>query len=429
MKNNWQQGKTLAFSSLGGALEFYDFIIFVFFINYISSNFFPSHLGEFWQLLNAYGAFAAGYLARPLGGIVMAHFGDKFGRKNMFMLSILLMVIPTFSLAFIPNFESIGYLAPVLLILVRICQGIAIGGELPGAWVFVKEHAPDGKSNFYLGVLTAFVISGILLGSLVALIMNKLYTPSELNEWAWRVPFFIGGVFGIISIYLRRFLEETPIFLEMHKQEELAKFPLKEVFKSEKSGIFASIGITWVLTTCVVIFILTMPNFLESSLNMDRIDKIYLQMIAIILAGVGAVISGFLGDRIGIYKTTIIFGLGFGISAFFMLYNLYSPNALDSGVKEWYLAVAFFCGLTNVCPMIMCEVFSPKVRFSGLSFGYNISYAISGGVTPQLTLWLHSIAAASIVSGGFGIYVLSIYVVSVAVLAILVAFFVRKRIG
>ncbi|MCV3436424.1 MFS transporter, partial [Campylobacter lari] len=126
--------KVLGLSSLGGTLEFYDFIIFVFFASYISKNFFPENLSPFWQMFNTYGIFAAGYLARPLGGIVMAHFGDKFGRKKMFMLSILLMVVPTFMLAFIPAYESIGYLCIVFLVFVRVCQGIAIGGELPGAW-------------------------------------------------------------------------------------------------------------------------------------------------------------------------------------------------------------------------------------------------------------------------------------------------------
>ena len=138
--------KTLGLSSLGGILEFYDFIIVFFFAKIISQHFFPAGIGEFWAMLNTYGTFAAGYLARPLGGVVMAHFGDKFGRKNMFMLSIALMVIPTFSLAVIPTYETIGYAAPLFLILVRICQGIAIGGELPGAWVFIHEHAPATRT-------------------------------------------------------------------------------------------------------------------------------------------------------------------------------------------------------------------------------------------------------------------------------------------
>lgn len=225
--------KILGLSSLGGTLEFYDFIIFVFFAEYIAKVFFPKDMSEFWTLLNTYGAFAAGYLARPLGGIVMAHFGDKFGRKNMFMLSILLMVLPTFTLAFIPGYETLGFLAPVLLILIRIFQGIAIGGELPGAWVFVREHCQEKQKAFFLSCLNSAMALGILLGSMVFLLINAFFSIEEIAAYAWRIAFFVGGIFGIISIYLRRFLQETPVFKQMQKERSLSAFPLKDLFKEE----------------------------------------------------------------------------------------------------------------------------------------------------------------------------------------------------
>ncbi|HEF1684837.1 TPA: MFS transporter, partial [Campylobacter jejuni] len=225
--------KILGLSSLGGTLEFYDFIIFVFFAEYIANVFFPKDMSEFWALLNTYGAFAAGYLARPLGGIVMAHFGDKFGRKNMFMLSILLMVLPTFVLAFIPGYETLGFLAPVLLILIRIFQGIAIGGELPGAWVFVREYCQEKQKAFFLSCLNSAMALGILLGSIVFLIINAFFSIEEIAAYAWRIAFFVGGIFGIISIYLRRFLQETPVFKQMKKESSLSSFPLKDLFKEK----------------------------------------------------------------------------------------------------------------------------------------------------------------------------------------------------
>ncbi|SUX09102.1 L-Proline/Glycine betaine transporter ProP [Campylobacter sputorum subsp. bubulus] len=204
-------------------LEFYDFIIFVFFAPYISKLFFPQELDPFWQMLNTYGAFAAGYLARPLGGVIMAHFGDKHGRKNMFMLSIVLMVIPTFALGVMPTFETIGYLAPILLLCIRIMQGISIGGELPGTWVFMSEYSKKESLFTSTGVLTAAVVGGILLGSVASLIIHKNYETSIIAQWAWRIPFIIGGIFGIISIYLRKFLSETPVFKAMQKRNEIEK--------------------------------------------------------------------------------------------------------------------------------------------------------------------------------------------------------------
>ncbi len=202
-------------------------------------------MSEFWALLNTYGAFAAGYLARPLGGIVMAHFGDKFGRKNMFMLSILLMVLPTFVLAFIPGYETLGFLAPILLILIRIFQGIAIGGELPGAWVFVREYCQEKQKAFFLSCLNSAMALGILLGSIVFLIINAFFSIEEIATYAWRIAFFVGGIFGIISIYLRRFLQETPVFKQMKKESSLSSFPLKDLFKEKDivKNLFSSMMI------------------------------------------------------------------------------------------------------------------------------------------------------------------------------------------
>src|SRR5487761_2206691 len=186
--------RTLGLAALGGTLEFYDFVIFVFFAGAISKLFFPPDMPDWLSQTQTFGIFAAGYLARPLGGIVMAHFGDLLGRKRMFMLSILLMSLPTFAIGFLPTYASIGIWAPIFLLLLRVMQGAAIGGEVPGAWVFVTEHVPARHVGFACGTLTAGLTGGILLGSLVATTVNHSYSPEELLSSGWRVPFIIGGV-------------------------------------------------------------------------------------------------------------------------------------------------------------------------------------------------------------------------------------------
>lgn len=381
--------KTLGLSSLGGMLEFYDFIIFVFFASYFSKLFFPAHLDPFWQTLNTYGAFAAGYLARPLGGIVMAHFGDKYGRKNMFMLSILLMVVPTFSLGLMPTFESIGYAAPILLLLIRICQGIAIGGELPGAWVFVSEHAPKNHLFFSIGVLTSAVVGGILLGSLISLLINSIYTKEVIVEWAWRVPFIIGGVFGIISIYLRKFLSETPVFQEMQARNELEKMPLKSVFKSYKSSMLLSMLATWILTGCIVVMVLLMPNFMQGFLSkggieVGKISILYMQMFCIVSMCFGCVIYGILVDKFGLVSTSLFFGVFFILFVAMFFYGLFGGFKLEEIQILYYLA-GFFASIGPCgAPFFMTMLFPSKIKFSGISFSYNIAYAASGGITPVL---------------------------------------------
>ena len=166
--------KTLSLSALGGALEFYDFIIFVFFATVVGKLFFPADMPDWLRMMQTFGIFAAGYLARPLGGIVMAHFGDLLGRKKMFTLSIFMMAVPTLIMGLLPTYAQIGLLAPLLLLLMRVIQGAAIGGEVPGAWVFVSEHVPARHIGYACGTLTSGLTAGILLGSLVATAINTL---------------------------------------------------------------------------------------------------------------------------------------------------------------------------------------------------------------------------------------------------------------
>lgn len=405
-------------------MEFYDFIIVFFFAKIISQHFFPAGIGEFWAMLNTHGTFAAGYLARPLGGVVMAHFGDKFGRKNMFMLSIALMVIPTFSLAVIPTYETIGYAAPLFLILVRICQGIAIGGELPGAWVFIHEHAPAGHKNAFVGFLTGCVTGGILLGSFVALLMNFIYTPAELSDWAWRVPFVIGGVFGLISIYLRRFLQETPVFKKMRESKALAKFPLEEVVKTSRFGIWISMFITWVLTGCIVVFILLMPGFVGGVLGFSPFETTYFQMGGLVCIVSSCWLTGRLADKHNPSTLCILFSAGFAVSsvAFFSL--LYTAAPVVSEVVLAYFATCFFAGIMNFCPIFMCDVFPARIRFSGISFAYNIAYALSGAFTPQLSFALHAYAKTH--PDTLGAMGLSAYIVFLALVSIGTALAMRR---
>ena len=213
--------RTLTLAALGGVLEFYDFVIFIFFAVVISQLFFPPDMPDWLRQVQTFGIFAAGYLARPLGGIIMAHFGDLAGRKRMFMLSVLLMALPTLLIGLLPTYSSIGIWAPLLLLLLRVMQGAAIGGEIPGAWVFVAEHVPPRHVGFACGTLTAGLTGGILLGSLVAMAVTRSYAPDELLAGGWRVPFLLGGAFGLLAVWLRQYLQETPVFMEMQARKQL----------------------------------------------------------------------------------------------------------------------------------------------------------------------------------------------------------------
>ncbi|TAI81818.1 MFS transporter [Pectobacterium versatile] len=377
---NRQDYKTLSLAALGGALEFYDFIIFVFFAAVIGDLFFPPDIPEWLRQVQTFGIFAAGYLARPLGGIIMAHFGDKSGRKKMFSLSILLMALPTLAMGLLPTYEAIGIAAPLLLLLMRVLQGAAIGGEVPGAWVFVAEHVPRARIGFACGTLTAGLTMGILLGSLIATLLNTVLTPEQMSGGGWRLPFFIGGVFGLIAMYLRRWLQETPIFMEMREQKKLAEeLPLKSVVLNHKRAVVVSMLLTWLLSACIVVVILMAPTYLQKVHGIPAAMALQANCLATIALMVGCVGAGLLVDRFGASKLFIVGSLSLAACSWFFYSSAASSTTL---LFVSYAIVGLSVGVVGGVPYVMVRAFPAAVRFSGISFSYNVSYAIFGGLTP-----------------------------------------------
>jgi len=379
--------RTLGLSSLGGALEFYDFVIYVFYAKLISELFFPSTLSPFWAMLNAYGIFAAGYFFRPLGGVVMAHFGDLIGRKRLFSLSILLMALPTLMIGIMPTFESIGYAAPILLLLMRVLQGIAIGGEIPAAWTFVSEHVPERRIGIANGVLTAGLSLGILLGALMSLFISLQFSEAEIKDWAWRIPFILGGIFGFVALYLRSYLKETPVFKAMQAKKELAKeLPVKQVLAKHKTGVVIGMLFTWFLTGCVVVLILAMPNLLVGAFGFERADAFKMQSAAIVMQMVGCVLAGVLADRFGAGRI-ILFGSLLVATMAGIFYNSLGHVA-PSTVFMLYMLLGLSSGTVGMVSYSMVKMFPAQIRFTGISFSYNLAYAIAGGITLPLVQWL-----------------------------------------
>ncbi|MCH5049663.1 MFS transporter [Pectobacterium aquaticum] len=377
---NRQDYKTLSLAALGGALEFYDFIIFVFFAAVIGDLFFPPDIPEWLRQVQTFGIFAAGYLARPLGGIIMAHFGDKSGRKKMFSLSILLMALPTLAMGLLPTYEAIGIAAPLLLLLMRVLQGAAIGGEVPGAWVFVAEHVPRARIGFACGTLTAGLTMGILLGSLIATLLNTVLTPEQMSGGGWRLPFFIGGVFGLVAMYLRRWLQETPIFMEMREQKKLAEeLPLKSVVLNHKRAVVVSMLLTWLLSACIVVVILMAPTYLQKVHGIPAALALQANCLATIALMVGCVGAGLLVDRFGASKLFIVGSLLLAVCSGFFYSSAASSTTL---LFVSYAIVGLSVGVVGGVPYVMVRAFPAAVRFSGISFSYNVSYAIFGGLTP-----------------------------------------------
>jgi len=405
---NRSEVRTLALAALGGALEYYDFIIFVFLAAPIGQLFFPPDTPDWLRLLQTWSLFAAGYLARPLGGVIMAHFGDRSGRKRMFMLSVLLMAVPTLLIGLLPTYADIGYAAPLALLLLRLLQGAAVGGEVPGAWTFVAEHVPERRVAFACGTLTAGLTVGILLGSLIAGTVNKVYNAAELLAWAWRIPFLIGGVFGFLAVFLRRLLAETPVFEELRRRRALVEgMPLKVVLAGHGRAVVLVMLLTWVLTAGIVVVILMTPTLLAQMYSLAPARTLAANTLATLALCVGCVAYGLLADRIGAARALLI-GCPLLLVA---VYALYLGVGADPDALPVLYALAGFCvGVVGVIPALLVAAFPPAVRFTGISFAYNVAYAIVGGVTPLVVATLmKSVALAP------AHYVAALCVVGVAV--------------
>jgi MFS family permease len=406
--------KTLSLSALGGALEFYDFIIFVFFAAVVGKLFFPADLPEWLRQLQTFGIFAAGYLARPLGGIVLAHFGDLLGRKRMFTLSIFMMAVPTLLMGLLPTYAQIGLWAPLCLLLLRIVQGAAIGGEVPGAWVFVAEHVPARRIGFACGTLTSGLTIGILLGSLVATLINRLFSPEQLLDFAWRLPFLLGGVFGLLAVYLRRWLAETPVFAELQLRRALAdEVPLRAVLRDHRPAIVLSMLLTWVLSAAIVVVILMTPSVLQSAFGFAPAQTLQANSLAIICLSVGCIAAGLLADRFGPGRVLM---LGSALLAG-LTWSFYSNMAARPDLLlPLYALTGLAVGMIGAIPLVLVNAFPPAVRFSGLSFSYNMAYAIFGGVTPMAVAFLLKYSTLGP----------AYYVVALCLLGLLIGFYLRR---
>ncbi|WP_297831673.1 MFS transporter [Pseudomonas sp.] len=378
--------KTLGLAALGGALEIYDFIIFVFFALTLSQLFFPPDMPQWLRLLQSFGIFVTGYLARPLGGILMAHFADRLGRKRVFSLSILLMALPCLLIGVMPTYVHIGYWAPLILLALRILQGAAVGGEVPSAWVFVAEHSPPGHRGYALGVLQAGLTFGYLLGALVATWLSRVYSPEQILDFAWRIPFLLGGVFGVVGVWLRRWLSETPVFMALQAQRDaLGEFPLRAVLREHRQALLPAVLLTCVLTSAVVVLVVITPTVMQQRFGMSASHTFALSAVGIVFLNIGCVLAGMLVDRLGAWRGVIVYSLllplGVGV-----LYASLINDWLSPGLA--YAIAGLACGIVGVVPSVMVGLFPAHIRVSGISFTYNIAYALWASTTPLMLIAL-----------------------------------------
>lgn len=368
--------RIIAASSVGTILEWYDFSLFAFLTPIIAAKFFPQG-DSFAGLMMTYTVFAIGFLVRPIGAAMFGHWGDRFGRKRTLIISILLMSIPTCLMGLLPTYQQIGILAPMLLIILRICQGLSAGGESTGATLFVIEHNHYKYRGFIGGLLWAVVGVGLLLGSFAAMfvIENSQYT------WLWRVPFLLGLLTGIVGYFVRKRTPEPALFQELLDQDAIATFPLKDGVKDYKVEMLRVIGffaLSAMITYLVFVF---MPTYATTVLHMPLADASLISTLGLTGSTLLVPFGGLLSDIIGRKKCFQISALGFFILSYplYMLIAHGTLQALLTGEAVFVLLAAIFQGTINTG---VIEQLPTAVRYSVVAVGYNISYSIFGGTAP-----------------------------------------------
>lgn len=378
--------------TLGNMVEWFDFALYSSLAGIIGKTFFHND-NPTTQLLAIYATFAAGFLIRPLGSLVFGPIGDKYGRRMALSLSISLMAVATFAIALIPSYASIGAFAPILLILMRLLQGLSTGGEYGGSCTFIAEHAPDKRRSFLTSWLEFGNISGFLLGGAVVSLFTLTLGEATMADWGWRVPFAVGGLLGMIALYLRLGLEETPVFQQMQENEAAqkasagAKASLFTLLLNEWPQLLKCMGLVTVFNVTYYIILGYIPGYLENVLGYSNSFSLSVGMTATLFMLVLIPVSGLLADRIG-RKTMIIAGCALLIVLTipcFMLLHSKSLPLLLAALLTLTLAQLFFEG---AMPATLTSLFGSRVRFSALAISYNIAVSLFGGTAPLINTWL-----------------------------------------
>jgi len=409
--------RTLIAGFFGNILEWYDFTVYGFFATIIGAQFFP-HEDKIVQLISAFGIFAAGYLMRPIGGIIFGHIGDTQGRKKALLLSILMMAIPTTLIGFLPTYASIGWLAALLLVILRLLQGLSVGGEFTGSITFLIEKAKKKRRGFYGSWTTFGVFGGMLIGSGIGSIITSILSTNQLNNFGWRIPFLFGAVIGIAGLYLRKGMNEDDNIKKIVKDQKTEKIPLVEFWAHYKLQALKIILLSWAFGVSVYILFIYMPSYLHTFHNVKLSVALSVHTIAIIFLMLITPFFGYLSDLVGRKLLLFISLIGFVIFTY-PLFTLLFNNTFYSILLAMLAFAVLEAILQGVMPAIMSEAFPASVRYTGLSVSYNLSMAIFGGTAPLVSTWLIKVSGGNILMPAY-------YLIATAIIAIITLLFMPE---
>ncbi|KSU84415.1 MFS transporter, MHS family, proline/betaine transporter [Fictibacillus enclensis] len=409
--------KSIFGTSLGNAMEWFDFGIYSYLAVTIGKVFFPE-IDPSAQLIYAFATFAVAFIARPIGGLVFGMLGDRLGRKKVLAITLIMMAVATLSIGLIPGYATIGAAAPVLLLAARLVQGFSTGGEYAGAMTFIAESTPDKKRSFMSSFLEVGTLVGFIAGSGLVTLLTFLLGSETMLAWGWRIPFFIAAPLGMIGLYFRSHLEETPAFKEMKEttKERKDQASLKKIFTEHWRSLLICIGVVFFYNTINYMILTYMPSYLSEQIGFGEMKGLVLILFVMIAMIPCVLLMGRWADRIGRNRLIITGLVGTIVLSIPAFYLMDTGSSVAAFIGLLVLS-CLFTAFQGTLPAALPSLFFTEVRYGSLALTYNVSTSIFGGTTPLVVAWLVKATGINMLPAYFliGVCVIGLFVVTLFV--------------
>lgn len=406
---------------VGATIEWYDFFLYGVVAGIVFNKlYFPSHDPVVSTLL-AYATFAVGFVTRPLGGVIFGHFGDRIGRKSMLIMTLMIMGVATFLIGLVPTYEQIGIGAPLLLLLLRVLQGMGLGGEWGGAVLMTYEYAPKNRRGFYASLPQIGLAIGLCLASGVVALMSALLTNAQFLAWGWRIAFMLSGLMVAVGLYIRLKVQETPEFAAVKAHNAELRVPFMDMLRRYPGNILKGMGARYIDGVFFNVFAVFSINYLTSTIKMNRTEA----LLGVMAAAVAMIFTipyfGRMSDRISRPKVYMWGSLITAASAFpaFWLMSQSGGNVLLIWIAIIVPFGILYSSIYGPEAALFCDLFDARVRYTGISFVYQFSGIFASGITPL-------IATALIKSGGGQPWQLCMYVLFSGMVSALSAWMIGR---
>jgi MFS transporter, MHS family, proline/betaine transporter len=408
--------KAVTGASIGNAVEWFDFAIYGFLATFIAASFFPSG-NETAALLNTFAIFAAAFFMRPLGGLVFGPLGDRIGRQRVLALVILLMAAATVAIGLLPTYSAIGVAAPLLLLLMRCLQGFSAGGEYGGGAVYLAEFATDKRRGLTVTFMVWSGVLGFLIGSATVTLLQALLPADAMASYGWRIPFLLAAPLGLVGLYIRLRLDDTPQFTELNEAHRVAKSPLREAVRTAWRPILQVIGVMIIFNIGYYVVFTFLPSYFIKTLHFSKTTAFMSITLASLVALILILPLAALSDRVGRRPVLIAGALAFAMLGY-PLFVLLNSGSVVAAVAAHCALAAIESVYVSAAVAAGVELFVTRVRYSGFSIGYNICVAALGGTTPYVVTWLTAETGDNVAP--------AYYVVAAAVVSVLTIVTIRE---